>query len=81
MTPRFFLRSRLWLWVSGLFTLMLVVTTPFALTVWRENLVYLVALSQVTALFGSLWMFLGTLSERKANPKFPEHDPEEDNIS
>lgn len=48
------------------------------MTIWKESVVYLIFLSQITALYGALNGVGGVVSERKANPNLPEHDPEED---
>ncbi len=74
------LSSKFWFWFYGLQALAWIVTFPFAATVWAESVVYLIILSQVTALTGALGGLATILAERKADDRFPEDDPEVANL-
>lgn len=73
---RMMLSSRLWLWVYGLQAVLWIITFPVAMTIWKESVIYLIFLSQLTALTGALGGMATVLAERKADPRFPEEDPE-----
>ncbi len=53
-----------------------VLTFPPALILRKESVVYLIFISQMTALTGALGGLATVLAERKADPKMPEIDPE-----
>ncbi len=74
------LSSRFWFWFYGLQAVLWLITFPFAMTSWKESVIYLIFLSQVTALTGALGGLATILAERKADSRFPEDDPEVANI-
>lgn len=78
MSPfrRAMLSSRFWLYVYGGQAVLWLITFPFAMTIWKESVIYLIFLSQLTALTGALGGMATELAERKADPRFPEEDPE-----
>lgn len=73
---RLMLSSKFWMLVYGLQAMLWIVTFPIAVTLWKESVVYLIFLSQLTALTGALGGYASSLAERKADPRFPEDDPE-----
>ncbi len=70
------LMSKFWMWIYGSQAVLWIVSFPFAVTMWKESVVYLIFLSQLTELTGALGGMATVLAERKADDRFPEEDPE-----
>ena len=73
---RTLLSSKFWLYFYGVQAMIWIVTFPPAVLIWSESVLYLIILSQFTALTGALGGLATVLAERKADAKFPEEDPE-----
>lgn len=72
------LSSKFWGWFYSVQALVWLITFPPAVLFWSESVMYLIIISQMTALTGALGGLATVLAERKADPLMAEVDPEDE---